>query len=268
MNHPTRSRGFTLIELVVAIAIIAVLVALLLPAVLNAREAARRTQCRNNLHQIGLALHNYHDVHGAFPPGARGEWSWIAALLPMLEERSLYGLYDFSYEPFEPPNDDKTHYRIPVINCPSDPDSDYIFTSAASGNMRFAHTNYLGSLDSGAASRGMFGTNVSHQMRDVLDGTSQTLFVGERGVVIDSTQSYGWWVWGGWRDTMLSANPGIQQGEADQTASRDFWWSHHPQGTHFLFVDGSVRMMSYAIDLETFRGLGTRDGGEVVSVAP
>jgi prepilin-type N-terminal cleavage/methylation domain-containing protein len=98
-------RGFTLIELLVVIAIIAILIALLLPAVQQAREAARRTQCRSNLHQIGLALHNYHDTHSAFPPGyisysndtaINNQWtSMFTMVLPFVDETALYKAYNF-----------------------------------------------------------------------------------------------------------------------------------------------------------------------------
>src|SRR5262245_60347417 len=100
-----RRRGFTLIELLVVIAIIAVLIALLLPAVQQAREAARRTQCRNNLKQIGLALHNYHDVFSIFPPGnlqigeccnADNEITWAISILPYIEQTNLQNQYNFS----------------------------------------------------------------------------------------------------------------------------------------------------------------------------
>ena len=93
-----KDRGFTLIELLVTIAIIAILIALLLPAVQQAREAARRTQCKNNLKQIGLALHNYHDVHRTFPIGARWQRgvgpSWMVGLLPFIEQQNLYDRFD------------------------------------------------------------------------------------------------------------------------------------------------------------------------------
>ena len=105
---PVRRLGFTLIELLVVIAIIAVLIALLLPAVQQARESARRTQCKNNLKQLGLALHNYHDVHGQFPQnydsawglgvGAAGSisWSWLVMSLPYIDQGAMYNLFDFS----------------------------------------------------------------------------------------------------------------------------------------------------------------------------
>ena len=96
----TLKRGFTLIELLVVIAIIAILIALLLPAVQQAREAARRTQCKNNLKQIGLALHNYHDVHNGFPmgnmiPGTHGPTAWVA-MLPFIEQAPLFNQINFS----------------------------------------------------------------------------------------------------------------------------------------------------------------------------
>src|SRR3954463_8669310 len=99
--------GFTLIELLVVIAIIAILIALLLPAVQQAREAARRTQCKNNLKQIGLALHNYHDVFGCIPPGYidigtpnsptvyDGGWSWASMILPQIDQAPLFNSFDF-----------------------------------------------------------------------------------------------------------------------------------------------------------------------------
>lgn len=129
-----RRRGFTLIELLVVIAIIAVLIALLLPAVQAAREAARRAQCTNNLKQIAIACHNYHDQMGSFPPGSvtngnnwKGTWwNWAACILPQMEQRAIYNAINFSQPIIAPPGQMDTNSTVwkSVVNsylCPSDP---------------------------------------------------------------------------------------------------------------------------------------------------
>lgn len=137
-SHSLRQKGFTLIELLVVIAIIAVLIALLLPAVQQAREAARRSQCKNNLKQIGLALHNYHDVYNSFPIGSRGGYpaptgspgfynisgtNWRASILPGLDQSGLYNQLDFSGKSFSAwttlGNAALSHVMIRTFQCPS-----------------------------------------------------------------------------------------------------------------------------------------------------
>jgi len=128
---PRRHRGFTLIELLVVMGIIAILVAILLPAVQTAREAARRTQCKNNLHQLGLAFHNYHDSYGRFPKPAlvgltissglevyQGA-SWGALLLPELEQDTVFDAYDYNRGPYTPANYPATQQVLKVFICPS-----------------------------------------------------------------------------------------------------------------------------------------------------
>lgn len=263
-NHVRRPRGFTLIELLAVIAIVGLLVALLLPAVMQAREAARRSQCQNNLKQLGVALLNHHGVHRWFPAGTKNEWSWNAQLLPQLEESNVQARFDFKREPFEVPNNIATDFLVPVLLCPSDSNSILIHEPKNLLGFRFAHTNYLGSFDAGdKVRRGMFGEYDRVRLREVLDGTSQTLFVGERGVVVVDGQTHGWWVWG--PETVISATNGFREGHTEDPESRNHWWSHHADGGHFLFVDGSVHFLSYSIDPMVFASLGTKDGGEIVS---
>lgn len=200
-SHLSR-RGFTLIELLVVIAIIAILIALLLPAVQQAREAARRTQCRNNLKQLGLALHNYHDTYGMFnarqagpgtPQGGqpyshlRSRLSGIVSLLPYLDQTPLY--QQIQTGTAVPWTTGGYWVRdLPAIMCPSDTLSappagglvgryNYTFSSgdsvSSSGNNGGSATPIL------VASRGMFGAHICYGVRDALDGTSNTIAMAE-----------------------------------------------------------------------------------------
>lgn len=175
-------RGFTLIELLVVIAIIAVLIALLLPAVQQAREAARRTQCRNNIKQIGLALHNYESSHSVFPPGAMGfplVWGPHAHLLPYLDQANLKNLIDPNKSPTDPANDANTRVSLPVYLCPSD-------SGSIPGNL-YGPTNYGFNTGSGTVNfgntrtggDGVFYVFSSHRFRDFTDGVSNTAAVSE-----------------------------------------------------------------------------------------
>jgi prepilin-type N-terminal cleavage/methylation domain-containing protein/prepilin-type processing-associated H-X9-DG protein len=208
-----RTRGFTLIELLVVIAIIAILIALLLPAVQQAREAARRTQCKNNLKQIGLALHNYHDIVNRVPPAFifPNFWGWSAMLLPQLDQAPLYNSlaatagtsypsgspavgFSAHMNSFTPPNGLST--PLTVFRCPSDNGTSVISLTDAfgSGAEPYGRTNYPavgGSDDVGYGGigplNGVFpwldaagNGPASRAFRDVTDGLSNTFFVGER----------------------------------------------------------------------------------------
>ena len=210
---PRRRSGFTLIELLVVIAIIAILVSLLLPAVQQAREAARRSQCQNNLKQLGLALHNYHSTYNTFPAGMagtgalaastttnRGRLSWAVPLLPFMDQIALWNQISRPLTVPPPPatggtlfpamgpdtsNAAYTPWRIqdPALLCPSDG------TAAPDGAI--ADTNYAANWgDNGngnavaganAANRGAFGRGVWRGLRDLRDGTTSTILVGEIG---------------------------------------------------------------------------------------
>jgi prepilin-type N-terminal cleavage/methylation domain-containing protein len=215
-------RGFTLIELLVVIAIIAILIALLLPAVQQAREAARRTQCRNNFKQIGVALHNYHDAHKVFPPGwvpmhqppahpaeqsqLASSWAWGALLLPMLDQAPLYdalGVGTTSTPPppaAQDPVAGKHDILLPVYICPSDISSettDWGGTLWTTANSGYRKSNYAGSSgnlntawlthwNSQPAARGTFGPASRTSLRDIVDGSTSTTIVGETGGIPDS----------------------------------------------------------------------------------
>ncbi len=183
-------RGFTLIELLVVIAIIAILSSLVLPAVQQAREAARKTQCRNNLKQIGLALHNYYDSHQIFPPGqfavpAHIGVSAISQLLPFFEQGDIYNLINFSLPYTDPSNAAAVATRIPTLLCPSDINDNL---TAYGGP-----TNYMATKGNGIIWLDPSGTNVGFPEQDgvlyyqsrvtfqmVRDGTSKTAAFAER----------------------------------------------------------------------------------------
>jgi prepilin-type N-terminal cleavage/methylation domain-containing protein/prepilin-type processing-associated H-X9-DG protein len=202
MHVAKRPRAFTLIELLVVIAIIAVLVALLLPAVQQAREAARRTQCKNNLKQIGLALHNYHEAHNTFPPAyiasapyvdgatdTKPGWGWATSILPFLDQGTIYNSINFSYPLQDSRNTSLIQKLIPGYLCPSDLTPNGPFAIAdSSGNMvaMAAASSFSASVGSDASSTtdatgdGIFYRNSRTRMSDITDGTSTTIMVGER----------------------------------------------------------------------------------------
>jgi len=295
----TRRSGFTLVELLVVIAIIGILIALLLPAVQAAREAARRASCSNNLKQIGLGLHMYHDTNRCLPPGwiafdpSSGEphwfgepgWGWGARILPFMEQTSVYKkLIHFELPITDALNEEARLTELAIFRCPSDAgeatfklEGGGLYVGSGSfSEVELAVGNYLGvfgTLDfheicpSGDCDGG--GTLVFQKalrFRDMSDGLSQTFVVGERSRKL----APGTWVGlvtGGLhapaRITGVATYP--PNSEQEEAHYYHNFSSRHPSGTHFLSGDGSVKLIPETINAEIYQALCTRGGSEVVS---
>jgi prepilin-type processing-associated H-X9-DG protein len=222
--------------LVLLIPVVFILVALLLPAVQQAREAARRSTCKNNMKQIGLALHNYHELYGSFPPAyipdenGNPMHSWRVLVLPFLDQQALFDSYDFSQPWDSPSNQYVLDNMPPVYACPSNPEE--------GGNT----THYAAVVGPNCVFHGAEAI----RLRDITDGSSNTVIVGEvDGLSIP---------WSKPEDVDVTITPTI--------GSAGGFTSSHAGGVHFLLVDGSVRFVSEAIDLQAMQGLYTRNGGE------
>lgn len=275
-------RGFTLIELLVVIAIIAVLIALLLPAVQQAREAARRTQCKNNLMQIVLALHNYEMAHECLPPGsvdpnrpirneAKGyHVGWMFQVLPYLEQWNTYEHFDLSVGVYDPKNADARGVPISVLLCPSN-----AWIGPSKGVTTYAGCHHDTEAPIEIDNNGVLYLNSTVRYRDVRDGASNTIYVGEHSDV----DPLGWA--SGTRATLRNTGsltgpsgfrPGAQPGAPApaNVAGGDAalltvggFSSPHVGGASFALGDGSVRFMSQSISPAVFKGLGNRAGGEL-----
>lgn len=308
MNLNKPARGFTLVELLVVIAIIGVLVALLLPAVQMAREAARRTSCINNIRQLALASHNYHDTLRVFPSGLLN-WptpagqqnppkfravSLFVLMLPQLEQGNLANAWDYNDPRTNVPSG-RTATILPVLLCPSDPVPEKVVTTFPNFNPagdRFALTSYGGNggtqsyNTTSATLDGMFHINSDTNMASILDGTSATILFAERyhrdinydnGAGTAFTKIPGWGYWApssglpGVGDVTLSTivppNYKHPAGTAVNAATEGLrvsaMGSGHPGGVNVAMADASTQFISNAINMATFRGMGTRANGEV-----
>jgi len=351
-----RRSAFTLIELLVVIAIIAVLIGLLLPAVQKVREAAARMQCTNNLKQMGLAMHNYHDTRNAFPAGVTigktqstgagwwgggnvaplydnppngwantttsypsdGYWGYQMRLAPYLEMANLSNAIPawstwpwWAYLPGTTGgNNTIVGQRFKIFTCPSDNRGGMVYTEPGTGNTH-ALTSYMGVTGRDSYKEALAGTgnptassaklpgqdgilyvNSKVRIGDILDGTSNTVMIGERPP--DNTTEYGWmWVaWGydgygfGAGDCLLGVReriptmttaPGLYRaGNPNNSADWNHYWSLHTGGGMWAMGDGSVRFITYdagaavvttvnGINVTLLEVLASRSGGEVNS---
>jgi prepilin-type N-terminal cleavage/methylation domain-containing protein/prepilin-type processing-associated H-X9-DG protein len=295
-------RGFTLIELLVVIAIIAVLIALLLPAVQAAREAARRAGCVNNLKQIGLALHNYHQAHDTFAIGyvARPNadtnvtspgWGWASAILPMIEQAQLYNAANILLPIEAPANSTVVLTPLAVYTCPTDRFTGrFTLTDVNNNPITDAQTNsYAGNFgrDVNIANmptlgNGIFICNRAFGIRDITDGTSQTICVGERGALLTQTPWPGNINGGICRvtpgspsqstrtktapvETLARGDTGNGSGSTNLFFDPDDYYSPHPAGINFLMADGHVLFIKSSINFAAYGGLCSRNFGEIVS---
>lgn len=279
----SRRRAFTLIELLVVIAIISVLIGLLVPAVQKVREAAARLQCKNNLKQIGLGLHSYHDRTGSFPPGyvsqvgRSGEdlgpgWGWAAFLLPDVEQDNLHRQITFPLDIRHANNAFARMHSLKVFQCPSDMavNTFSVMTEDGQPIVEVAHGNYIGCFgnnemeDNPGAGNGAFFRNSRIRIGDITDGTSNTLMVGERSSRLFRTT---------WTGAVVGSAeaPALVLGTADHRpndphAHVEDFWSNHTQGVNFLFGDGSVRSIANAINPAVWAAIATRAGGEPATI--
>ena len=289
----SRRNAFTLVELLVVIAIIGLLTALIFSAVQRARESANRVRCANNLHQMGLALHQYHDMYNVLPPGCSYQdgknpfphMSWMARILPFIEQDAVWREAETAYA-IAPFFEDAPHSAlarvIPIYICPSD---GRVFYPADFGKFKVGLCSYLGLEGTDQDSHdGVLYLDSQVRMTDITDGTSNTLMVGERPP--SAGLNLGWWYagWGqskdGSGDNVLGARElyvgGIGSGcmsgpyhfvpgKFSNQCDAFHFWSPHSGGAEFLFADGSVHFVGYSND-PIMPALATRAGGETVSL--
>ena len=299
-------KGFTLVELLVVIAIIGVLVGLLLPAVQAAREAARRASCQNNLRQIGIALHNYHDVHETFPPGwmrqpypLEESWGFLSLILPQIEQANLaqqLGVRRGSFysrltlpSPAGAQVAQAARTKVTIYICPSDSGHNnglshddrrfqgglgWIAAGATTAPATYAgHSTYIGNaghMDFGQGNDGLINTGLFYgnsrvSIADIIDGTSNTIMVGEREIHECKGAT-----WVGVRNThsggtravhMVSGHsrPKINDlslaWDTDGLGCGEGFSSLHPGGAQFVFADSSVKFIADTIS-HNWQGTG------------
>jgi prepilin-type N-terminal cleavage/methylation domain-containing protein/prepilin-type processing-associated H-X9-DG protein len=305
MRHSQRKvrRGFTLIELLVVIAIIAVLIGLLVPAVQQVREAAARTQCMNNLKQIGLACHDYHDSYKAFPPSRTTgtvqayprQHSWSAMILPYIEQSNVSKIYNMTLDWNNPANYPAIQTQLLIFNCPSCPlgqrSDTTIAAQPACGDYspinaikNFVGINCFGYVSKSITSPddprlvGALMRDRTTRVTDIRDGTSNTILIAEdagrpgfyiqggvQGFLNPVNKE------GGWADpnqafSIDGSNPdGSIPGPCPLNCSNNSeLYGFHLGGANVVMADGSVRGFSPSMNLCTLAALSTRAGSELI----
>ena len=269
--------AFTLVELLVVIAIIGILIGMLLPAVQQVREAARRTACQNNLAQVGLAIHNYEFAREHLPPGVTNDTgpirteeigqhvSFLVELLPYIEQRGIADNFDKSLGTYAKANAPARNMSIPVYLCPS-------FLNSRTGTGLPGITNYAGCYDASETqiakdNNGLLFLNSRVALADIYDGTSNTLLVGE---MLPLEDSLGWA--SGTRASLRNPSALLQLRDLELlnqslplpvTAVGSFG-SPHPAGVNFCLADGSVHTFYRAMSGQILNLLGDRSDGEMM----
>ena len=273
--------GFTLVELLVVIAVIGILIALLVPAVQMVREVARRTSCSNNMRQIGISLMSYEASYKRLPDGWKSNdasisltspgWGWSSSVLPFVEGQNVHSKIDFNLPIDHAFNLEIIKTPIPTFLCPSEPASEVVDLGTHNhGGFLVGRSNYSGVFgsteveDGPAEGNGAFFANSRLRLTEFQDGLSNTMLVGER------RNDFGTISWVGAvsniEDPFLRIVGVADHGPNDRGGNFEDFRSYHPSGINVVMADGSVHFLSNSIDEVTFQAVATRAGGEVVSM--
>ena len=291
-------RGFTLVELLVTISVIAVLAGLLLPAVQQAREASRRISCCNNLKELGLGLHQFHDTHNAFPPGnVKGPYppagvywmadhGWAVFILPYIEQNPLYDRYQWDQNLTSPGNQTVVACALNTFCCPSTPERNRFDwthgtfpadgTKGACGD--YAPTWSVAPVLGGNDLRGVLVPMQMTALKDIMDGSSSTIMLTEdagrprlwQGGYAGPDQAVAGGPWAGFNTgiTLTGSQPGggSKPGPCALNCTNDHEvYSFHVGGANAVFADGHLRFLKNGTNLRVLAALVTRAGMEIVS---